>query len=210
MKEKDTYIVWEMKEGKKTKVKIGNEIFALEKETEPQKNKSGWLRKCPDCKETKPLSEYYILKKTGKPSYLCKECQKKTNRDYHAEKRKKKQEALEQKPPKEYKAPEGYKMVYAEVKESKIAEYIEKIKEKMPGITDADFLFKETSTGPGHKTIYVRRIEKKVMQTMNSKPEIGIVDATQEDVLPLVDSNSVIDDQIDEKAKKWRLFRKNH
>jgi hypothetical protein len=197
------YKEWEVTEGKLTKVKIGDDIFVKEKQV-PVKT-----RMCPECKESKPLAEYYILKKTGKPAYLCKECHKKSNREHHKAKREKEQKGTEQKQETVYKAPDGYKMVYAEVKTENLPKMVRKIKEQMPGITDADIMWKDNRTGYGLKTIYVRRVEKKVVQEMNSTPEIGIVDATKEDVIPLVDSCAVIEDKVDEPdiKKKWFQFK---
>ena len=44
------------------------------------------LKECTQCHETKPVSEYYILKKTGKPMADCKVCHKKKAHDTYADK----------------------------------------------------------------------------------------------------------------------------
>ena len=48
------------------------------------------LKECTQCHETKPVTEFYILKKTGKPMADCKVCHKKKAHDAYANKHQKK------------------------------------------------------------------------------------------------------------------------
>jgi hypothetical protein len=73
------------------------------------------------------------------------------------------------------------------------------------------------------KTCKRKEYERKKLQKLNTiipsniyikdeqtdKPDIGIVDATGPDALPLTDSGSVVKNEVDKKVKNWNKFRKS-
>jgi len=199
--EEKTYMPWEMKEGKITKVKIENDVFEImPKKQIDKKEKAVELRptpvemkECNGCRKTKTLSQFYI-KKNGKPYPRCKKCWAKDAHDMYV-RRKTKQ-----------KTGKGFKMYAPDVKEGNVARMKERLKAQYPAVLESDILCQPNKRG--NVSILFKKPKKILVEKMTNKPEVGISDGTSEDAFPLVDSGGVMKDQVDEKTKrKWPFFK---
>jgi len=148
-------------------------------------------KRCPRCKTEKPLARFYKERKTGKPHVYCIDCERELNR--------------------KNKTPEEREWIlkHRNVLKKHVPALIENLKRKYPMLTDEDI--KPVTNKIGNTMIYYRLRQTTVVEPQTVKPEIGIVDATQPDALPLVQGNEVHESVVDEPEtkKKWNLFRKH-